>query len=158
MISLPKKNQAMKRRHHRTISLISNTGKTAARILSERLESKTEEVIEDQFGFRISKGPRDTIGLMRIVTEKVLDVKEGMCLCFVDWRKSFDRVDSTELLEMLINIGVNWRERRLIRNLYMRKRVKLRLNQRKPIVLRLEEESDRDVAFHPNYLKYMEII
>ena len=30
---------------------------------------------------------------------------------------------------MLINIGVYWRERRLIRNLYMRQRVKLRLNQ-----------------------------
>ena len=30
---------------------------------------------------------------------------------------------------MLRNIGVNWRERRLIRNLYMGQRVKLRLNQ-----------------------------
>ena len=67
---------------------------------------------------------------MRIISEKVLDVEEEMCLCFIDWQKAFGRVDWTKLLEMLRNIGVNWRERRLIRNLYMEQRVKLRLNQR----------------------------
>ena len=66
---------------------------------------------------------------MRIITERVLDIKEEMCLCFIDWQKAFDRVDWSKLLEMLRNIGVNWRERRLIRNLYMGQRVKLRLNQ-----------------------------
>ena len=89
--------------------------------------SKIEEVIEDQFEFR--KGTRDAIGLMRIISERVLDVKEVMCLCFIDWQKASDRVDWTKLLEMLRNIGVNWRERRLICNLYMGKRVKLSLNQ-----------------------------
>ena len=53
MIALPKKNQAKKCSDHRTISLISHTGKIVARILSKRLESKIEEVIEeDQFGFQ----------------------------------------------------------------------------------------------------------
>ena len=59
----------------------------------------------------------------------VLDVKEEMCLCFIDWQKDSDRVDWTKLLEMVRNIGVNWRECRLIRYLYTRQRVKLRLNQ-----------------------------
>ena len=90
----------------------------------------------------------------------MLDVKEEMCLCFIDWQKAYDRVDWTKLLEILRNIGVNWRERRLIRNLYMGQRVKLRLNQGETdsAVLRLEEESDRDVACHPYYLIYMENI
>jgi Reverse transcriptase (RNA-dependent DNA polymerase). len=81
------------------------------------LESKIEEVKEgDQFVVRRCKGTRDAIGLMRI-SERVLDVKEEMCLCFIDWRKAFDRVDLTKLLEMLKNIGVNWRKCRLMRNL-----------------------------------------
>ena len=42
--------------------------------------------------------------------------------------KGFDHVDSTKLLEMLRNIGINWREHRLIHNLYMGQRVKLHLN------------------------------
>ena len=40
MIALPKKNQAKKCSDHRTISLISHTGKIVARILSKWLESK----------------------------------------------------------------------------------------------------------------------
>ena len=119
MIELPKKNQAKKCSDHRTISLISHTGKIVARILSKRLESKIEEVIEeDQFGFRKGKDTRDAIGLMRIIPERVLDVREEICLSFIDWQKAFYRVDWTKLLEMLRNIGFNWRERRLICNLY----------------------------------------
>jgi Reverse transcriptase (RNA-dependent DNA polymerase). len=113
-----------------TISLISHTGKIVARILSKRLESKIQEVTEeDQFEFKKGKGTRDAIGLMGNISERVFDVKEEMCLCFIDWQKAFDCVHWTKLLEMLRNIGVNWRERRLIRNLYMEQRVKLRLNQ-----------------------------
>ena len=56
MIPLPKKNKAKKCSDHRTISLISHNGKIVARILSKRLESKIEEVIEDQFGFQKGKG------------------------------------------------------------------------------------------------------
>ena len=63
MIALPKKNQEKKCSDHRTISLISHTGKIVARILSKRLESKIEEFIEeDQFGFRKGKDTRDAIG------------------------------------------------------------------------------------------------
>ena len=59
----------------------------------------------------------------------MLDVKEEMCLCFIDWQKAFDRVDWTKLLEMLKNIRVKWKECQLICNLYMGRRVKLHLNQ-----------------------------
>jgi Reverse transcriptase (RNA-dependent DNA polymerase). len=94
MIALPKKNQAKKYSDHRTISLISHIGKIAASFLSKRLESKIEEVIEeDEFGFRKCKGTRDAIVLMRIISEKVLGVKEEMCLCFIGWKRALDRVD-----------------------------------------------------------------
>jgi hypothetical protein len=43
---------------------------------------------------------------MRIISERVLDIKEEMCLCFIDWEKAFGRVDWTKLLEMHRNIGV----------------------------------------------------
>ena len=94
MIALPKKNQVKKCGDHRSISLISHTGKIVARILSKRLESKIEEVIEeDQFRYQKGKGTRYAIGLMRIISERVLDVKEEICLCFLDWQKAFDHVD-----------------------------------------------------------------
>jgi Reverse transcriptase (RNA-dependent DNA polymerase). len=68
MIALTKKNQGKKGSNHRTISLISQTGKIVAHILSKRLESKIEEVIEeDKFGFQKGEGTSDAIGLMRII-------------------------------------------------------------------------------------------
>jgi Reverse transcriptase (RNA-dependent DNA polymerase). len=67
---------ARKCNDYRTIRLISHTGKIVARILSKRLESKIEEVIEkDQFGFQKGKGTRDAIGLMLNIKGKPGKVK-----------------------------------------------------------------------------------
>ena len=46
MIALPNKNQAKKCSDHKTLSLISHTGKIVALFLSTRLKSKVEEIIE----------------------------------------------------------------------------------------------------------------
>jgi hypothetical protein len=62
------------------------------------------------------KGTTDAIGIMRIISESVLDFKEEICLCFIDWEKAFDRVYWTKLLEMPRNIGVCWKEYQLIHN------------------------------------------
>ena len=53
------------------------------------------------------------------ISESVLDVREDMCVHFLDWQNAFDSVDWNRLLEMRKNIGINWRERRLTCNLYM---------------------------------------
>ena len=42
---------------------------------------------------------------------------------------AFHGIHWTKLLEIIKNIGINWRERRLIRHLYTRKIVKRCLNQ-----------------------------
>ena len=39
-------------------------------------------------------------------------------VCLVDFEKAFDRVKWTKLFEVLKKIGVDWRDRRLIMNLY----------------------------------------
>ena len=76
----------------------------------------------------------------------------------MDWQNDFDRVDGNKLLDMLRNIGVIWRERRLIRNLYVGQRVKLRLNGGEIDSEEIRSESDRDVAYQPYYLTYMKNI
>jgi len=51
------------------------------------------------------------------------------CVCFIDWQKVFDQVNWTKLMQILKGTGIDWHERRLISNLYMAQRVKVRLNQ-----------------------------
>jgi hypothetical protein len=130
MIGLKKKPQATKCSDHRTISLIAHTTKIVAKILRRRLEKKIENVLgEDQFEFRRGKGTRDAIGMLRIISERTLEIDEELSVCFIYWRKAFDRVNWTKLMQILKKIGIDWRERRLISNLNMAQTVKVRMNR-----------------------------
>jgi hypothetical protein len=74
-IALKKKLKDTKCCDHHTISLIAHTAKRVARILRRRIERKTEDALgEDQFGFRRGKGTRDAIGMLRIISERTLDI------------------------------------------------------------------------------------
>ena len=130
MIALKKKPQATKCSEYRTISLIAHTAKIVAKILKRRIEKKIEDVLgEDQFRFRRGKGTRNAIGMLRIISERTLEIDEELNVCFIDWQKAFDRDNWTKLMQILKEIGIDWRERRLINNLYMAQSVKVRLNR-----------------------------
>jgi len=59
--------------------------------LRRRIERKIEDVLrEDQFGFRRGKGTRDAIGMLRIISEQNLKIEAELCVCFIDWQKTFD--------------------------------------------------------------------
>jgi len=65
-------------------------------MLRRRIERKIEDVLgEVQFGFRRGKGTRDVIGMMRLTVERTLEIDEELCICFIDWQKTFDRVNWT---------------------------------------------------------------
>jgi hypothetical protein len=127
MIALKKKTQATKCSDHCTISLIAHTAK-----ILRRIERKIEDVLgEDQFGFRRGKGTRDEIGMLRIISERTLEIDAELCVCFKDWQKAFDQVNWTKLMQILKGTGIDWCERRLIGNLYVAQSVKVRYWLRK---------------------------
>jgi hypothetical protein len=118
MIVIKKKPQATKCSNHRTISLIAHTAKIVTKILRRRIEKKIEGVLgEDQFGFRRGKATRDAIGMLRIISERTLQIDEELSVGFVDCQKGFDRVNWTKLMQIVKETGIDWRERRLISNL-----------------------------------------
>jgi len=130
MIALKKKPQPTKCSDHRTISLIAHTAKIVAKIIRRRIEKKIEYVLgEDQFGFRRRKGTRNAFGMLRIISERTWEIDEELSVCFIDWQKAFDRANWTKLMQILKGTGIDWRERRLISNLYMAQSVKVRLNR-----------------------------
>jgi len=130
VIAFKKKPQATKCSDHLTISPIARTGKILGMILRRKIERKIEDVLgEDPFRFRRGNGTRDANGMLRITAERNLEIDEELCVCFIDWQKAFDRVDWTKLMQILKGTGIDWRERRLIGNLYMAQSVKVRLNR-----------------------------
>jgi len=86
MIALKKKPQATKCSDHRTINLIAQTAKIVAKLLRRRIERKIEDVFGvDQFRFKKGKGTRNAIGMLRIISERTLEIDEELSVCFIDW-------------------------------------------------------------------------
>ena len=86
---------------------------------------------EDQYGFRKGRGTRDAIGALRVglLTERSIQHGQDICVCFVDYEKAFDRVDWKKLMHALRRIEVDWKDRRLIGNLYMGQKVRINIGE-----------------------------
>ena len=50
-----------------------------------------------------------------------------MYVCFVDFEKAFDRVNWVKMLETLKGLGIDWRDRRMIHQLYMNQNAVVRV-------------------------------
>ena len=130
MIPIKKKVNAMECGDHRTISLLCHAAKIILKVITKRVQAKTDAIGflgEDQFGFRRGKGTRDAIGCLRMLSERRLQNGKNIYICFVDYEKAFDRVDWRILMRALKRVGVDWRDRRLIANLYLGQSVKVRI-------------------------------
>ena len=122
MLPLETKPNATKCEDFRTITLICHAAKILLKVLQKRIEAKVDAVhflSDDQFGFRRGTGTRDAISTLRVLTERSLEVDRDAYVCFVDYEKAFDRVDWKKLMRVLRRLGVDYRDRRLIGNLYM---------------------------------------
>jgi hypothetical protein len=129
MVALKKKPKARKCTDHRTISLTAHAIKVVTSAIRRKSEKKIEDVLGvDQFEFR--NGTRDAIGMLRIISERTLDIGEDICIYFIECQKAFDRVKWTKLMEILKKTDIDWRERGLISKLYMDQSVKVRLDRR----------------------------
>ena len=73
-------------------------------------------------------GTREAIGTMKMLCERSLEYGNGVYICFVDFEKAFDRVNWVKMLKILKNIGVDWRDRRLIKTLYMNQEAVVKVN------------------------------
>src|SRR6218665_602216 len=82
---------------------------------------------KNQFGFRKGCGTREAIGVMRMLCERSLEHDNELFICFVDFEKAFDRVKWTKLWHILKQIGIDWRDRRLISNLYLQQEAIIRV-------------------------------
>jgi len=43
---------------------------------------------EDHFGFRSEKWTKDTLGMLRIISEHTWDIDQELCVCFIDTQKA----------------------------------------------------------------------
>ena len=130
MIPIPKTVNAVECSDYRTISLIPHASKIVLKVVTKRIESKaTEYISRTQFGFRKGLGTRDAIGVMRMLIERSLEHDNDIYICFVDFEKAFDRVNWKMMMRILKEVGVDWRDRRLVAEMYMKQEVMVRIDE-----------------------------
>ena len=92
-------------------------------------EGKAKDCISgSQFGFRRGARTRDAIETMRMLIQRNLEYNNNMYVCFADFEKAFDRVSWPKMMTILKTIGVDWRNGRLIAELYSRQEMRMRLD------------------------------
>ena len=134
IVPIEKKRNATNCEDYRTISLLSHASKIMLKVVHRRLEGRMETLHflgEDQYEFRRGKGTREAIGALRVISERSIEHGNDLYICFVDYEKAFDRVDWTKLMNTLKRLGVDWRDRQLITNLYMGQSFSIRINGEK---------------------------
>ena len=84
-IALPKKQGAIECELHRTISLMSHMMKIILNILMMRTRSKlSPEFGKEQCGFREDTGTRNAIFMLRMLTERAVEMQKDVYVCLID--------------------------------------------------------------------------
>ena len=118
-IVLPKKPGATLCGLHRTISIMSHVVKILLKILMKRARNKIRpEIPKTQCGFVEDCGTRNAIFMLRMLSERAIEMKQDLYLCFIDYTKAFDTVKHGKLFSILCNLNLDGKDLRIIRNLY----------------------------------------
>lgn len=124
--------------------------KIVLNVLTRRLESKAELYLgKDQYDFRRGCVTRDAIAAMRVSCDRSLEHNNRVYyICYVDYEKAFDRVNSDKLMTILKVIGVDWKDRRLIWNLYQRQSASVQVGNGLSAACQMTEGLDKVVLYH----------
>lgn len=119
IVPIHKKGSRTECGNYRGISLLSVVGKIYARIVSDRLRVLTDSVIMDeQGGFRASRGCVDQVFVVKQVIEKVIEKDKIAYAAFIDLEKAYDSVSREKLWEALSDYGVRGKLLLAIQSLY----------------------------------------
>ena len=123
VVILYKEGERSDLNNYRGITLLSMPGKILVGVLNNRLTEFVKQadiLLENQCGFR--KGYQTTyhiFTLFTLIDHNVNKEKEKLFLCFVDFKKAFDKVDHSFLWKKSISIWYKWKIfMTLIRSMY----------------------------------------
>jgi hypothetical protein len=129
-ITTHKKGKLTECDNYRTISLISHASKILLYVTNERLKTFLQsQISQEQAGFVPGRGTREQILNLRQIIEKGREFNITIYICFIDFRKAFDRVRRDKLWIVLHDIGVPPHLITVIKNLYIKTTGTVRANQ-----------------------------
>ena len=117
-IPIPKKGNAKEYTNYHTLALISHASKVILKILQVRLQQYMNHELPDvQAGFRIGRGTRDQVAIIRWIIEKAREFQKNIYFCSINYAKASDCVDHNKLWKILQEMGIPDHLTCLLRNL-----------------------------------------
>lgn len=118
-VTLPKKANTLECEEYRTLSLISQASKMLLKIIQNGIRPKVENYLgPDQYGFRQNKGTREAILALRIIIDRRMELDLDTHIAFIDLEKAFDKVNWKDMMTILRQAELDYRDRKIIFELY----------------------------------------
>ena len=105
-VLLKKKGDSEDLGNYRPITLLSQLYKLFTRLLLQRISHQLE-FSREQAGFKAGYSTQDHIQALSQLLEKSKEYQLPVCLAFVDYRKAFDSVETTAIINALHEAGIN---------------------------------------------------
>jgi hypothetical protein len=106
-------------------------GKMFSLILNQRLVNylNVNDIYSDyQFGFRQNRQTSDNIFILNEVMRKYRTEGKKLYVCFIYFRKAFDKVDRTALMLKLLNVGIGGTFYQSIKSMYSKNLVSVKVD------------------------------
>ena len=118
----PKKSAAIECELHRSISLMSHITKILLRMLMMRAKKKLKpkKKTEVQCRFVERKEKIHAICILRSFIERRLEMQKGLYICYIDYTKTFDRAQNTSTMDILQELNIDCKDKRIKGSVYWR--------------------------------------
>ena len=118
-LAIPKKPSTIKCEEQRTIAITTHTSKVLYRCVQRKIAPILNTAINEmQYGFMPNRGTIEAVAALKTIIISRINKQSNTYLGFIDFRKAFDRVDHTKLIEILRHRGVAEADLRIISELY----------------------------------------
>ena len=116
-ITIPKKIGGMECENFR-IAIMSHVFKILHKICVLQMKNKIHlEIAKEQYGFQPDKSTRKAIIFLRILSERAIEMQQDLHICFIDYKKAFDRLKYEIVLKKQREVGIYDKDVRIIQNL-----------------------------------------
>ena len=68
------------------------------------------EIGKEQCGFVDDAGTRNAIWMIRMLSERAIEMQKDLYMCFIDYTKAFDKVQHEELLKLLQSLDLDGKD------------------------------------------------
>ena len=128
---------------------MSHVTKVILRVIMLRIRNKIHpEICTKQCGFMKDKGTKNAIFVLRMLSERAIQMQQTRHLCFIDWKKTFDSVNHEKLLQLLNKVGIDSKDLRLIQALHYEQLANVKIGNDVTGDTQIKKGSDK-VVFYP---------